>query len=162
MYALVVAEMAMAYTGLCAITPRPWRQFILPVVTSAFIAIDFYGVHMLLVPYYTGLISHVASTDIVRPATLHQIVDSVGLMLDRLGTNKARFLRSGAYAVGFVLYYIATLTCFVIGWRCRHAEPTRIPRPDLSDFSETRQQQDALYRAHTSQLRLMALAASTR
>jgi hypothetical protein len=109
MYAVVLPEMLLACCGLLAMTPHRWRNWALPGMALAFIVIDLYGVHALLVPYYTGLIAHVPGTDIVHPATLNQFLHfSPSLTLERLTTNKPTVFNPVVCALLFIVYWAAT------------------------------------------------------
>jgi 4-amino-4-deoxy-L-arabinose transferase-like glycosyltransferase len=56
MYCLVIAELILVCVGLQAILPRRARPcWIIPTLTAAFAALDLYGMHFLLIPYYTGV-----------------------------------------------------------------------------------------------------------
>jgi len=118
MYALVVAEVLLACGGLLALAPRNWRPAVLPVLAIAFAAIDLYGVNALLLPYYTGLIAHLPGTNIVRPATLQQLMGNVSLLLRHAAVNKPARLGPPTFAVLLVLYYASTLALVAVACVC--------------------------------------------
>jgi 4-amino-4-deoxy-L-arabinose transferase-like glycosyltransferase len=110
MYAVVVPELLLVTCGLLAVTPQRWSKLVLPVLTAAFAAIDLYGVHTLLVPYYTGLIAHLPGSDVVNPARFQQLVTAgPQLILARQTVNKPAFVGPGTVAVFFMAYYLATV-----------------------------------------------------
>jgi 4-amino-4-deoxy-L-arabinose transferase-like glycosyltransferase len=109
MYAVVVPELLLVACGLLAIVPKRRCNAVLPVLTVAFAAIDLYGVHTLLTPYYTGLIAHLPGSDVVIPARLQQLAAAgPQLILTRLAVNKPALLGPGTIAVLFMAYYLAT------------------------------------------------------
>jgi 4-amino-4-deoxy-L-arabinose transferase-like glycosyltransferase len=109
MYAVIVPELLLLTCGLFAVTPRSWHRWVLPTVTVAFAAIDVYSVHALLVPYYTGVIAHVAGSRTVSPATWPQLATAgPHLILTRLSVNKPSFLEPGTLVLLFLLYYLST------------------------------------------------------
>jgi 4-amino-4-deoxy-L-arabinose transferase-like glycosyltransferase len=110
MYAAVVPELLLVACGLLAITPKRWRNAVLPALAAAFAAIDVYGVHALLLPYYTGLIAHLPGSDVVSPARFQQLVTAgPQLILTRLTVNRPAFLGPASVAVLFGAYYLATV-----------------------------------------------------
>ncbi|MGB8890374.1 MAG: glycosyltransferase family 39 protein [Candidatus Korobacteraceae bacterium] len=117
MYAVVVPELLLVTWGLFCILPERWHWGILPFLASLFAAIDIYGVHALLLPYYTGIVAHVSGTDIVHPATLAQLA-SVGphFILDRLTANKPVWFGPGVFVALFAAYYLATLLTVAISF----------------------------------------------
>jgi 4-amino-4-deoxy-L-arabinose transferase-like glycosyltransferase len=117
MYAVVVAEMLLVCCGLLAVIPVRWRDWIVPSLTAAFTAIDFYGTYSLLLPYHTGMIAHVPGTDIVHPATLRQLLAfNIPLLLHRLATNKPAALGPATFVTLFALYCLATLATVAISF----------------------------------------------
>jgi hypothetical protein len=117
MYAVVIAEMLLTCCGLQAFAGRRWPTLVLPAVAAAFASLDLYGVHALLVPYYTGLIAHVPGTDVVHPATFSQLVGvSPSLILQRLAVNKPAILGASVFGMLFVLYYAATIATVVVSY----------------------------------------------
>jgi hypothetical protein len=60
MYAVIIPEILLVTYGLLALAPKRWCWIVLPGMATIFAAIDIYGVHALLAPYYSGLIVHTA------------------------------------------------------------------------------------------------------
>lgn len=117
MYAVVVPELLLVTCGLFAIVPKRWRNAVLPALTAAFAAIDLYGVHALLAPYYTGLIAHLPGSDVVIPARLQQLAAAgPQLILTRLTVNKPAFLGPGTIAALFMAYYLATAVAVAVAF----------------------------------------------
>ncbi len=117
MYAVVVPELLLATSGLFYLIPERWHWGVLPLMASLFAAIDIYGVHALLLPYYTGIVSHVPGTDIVHPVTMAQLA-LVGphSILDRLTVNKPSLFGPGVLVAFFVAYYLATVLTVAISF----------------------------------------------
>jgi 4-amino-4-deoxy-L-arabinose transferase-like glycosyltransferase len=117
MYAVIVPEMLLATCGLYSLTPEGRRWIVLPAMTAAFAAIDLYGVHALLAPYYTGVISHLAASDFVRPATLVQLVKAgPQLLRERLTANRPAWLSPPLMALFWVVYCIATIVPIIVSY----------------------------------------------
>ncbi len=129
LYAVIVPEMLLVTVGLLVITPKSWRWGILPALAAMFAAIDIYGIHALLVPYYTGIIAHTPGSDAVRAVTMAQLVNAgPSLLLHRLATNKPELLTSGVIAVLLMLYYLATIGAVVVSYFAMRT------RRDAADF----------------------------
>src|SRR3981081_475574 len=119
-YCLVIPELILAYCGLRAALPSGLHRWILPSLTTAFALLDLYGMHFLLLPYYSGIISHSAvytgvfshsTLSWVPAARMHQLT-RVGLynIADRLVINKPAFMTTGTLIVLWVIY------CFATAW----------------------------------------------
>ncbi len=133
LYAVIVPEILLLAGGLMAITPRRWQWGVLPALVSAFVAIDLYSVHALLMPYYTGIIFHLGSSYTVRPVKLVQLVRAgPHWLLERLTANRPASLHLWGMAVLFLAYYIATLATVVIS--C--AVTGRDPKSTVVDYRQ--------------------------
>ncbi len=124
MYCLVVAEVVLLYYGLIAIVPKRVSDWSLPVLTTGFILLDAYGLYLLLIPYYTGLIYHFDSSDRMSTITIGGLVQfGFGNIARRLLINKP----SGLTAITlFVLWFLSiagSIWVAVMAWSL--ARPNR-------------------------------------
>lgn len=132
MYAVIIPEILLVTYGLLAIAPKRWCWTVLPGMATIFAAIDIYGVHALLAPYYSGLIVHTAGSDVIRPVRLAQLVNAgPHVLLDRLAANKPAFLTPEVCALLFVAYYLATAAPVAVSYAA-----TRAPLADAEFPSE--------------------------
>jgi hypothetical protein len=110
--------MLLVVCGLYAIVPARWYWMVLPGLATVFAVLDFYGVYALLVPYYTGMISHPGAGDFIRPATLMQLVNAgPHLLLERLSANKPACLTPSIIGFLFLAYCISTVIPAVVSYR---------------------------------------------
>ena len=117
MYAVVVPEMLLVTCGLYAIFPKRRCWMVLPGMAAAFAAIDIYGVFALLLPYYTGIISHLPASDIVRPAKALQLLNAgPHLLLERLTANKAPLLVPWVLGFLFLTYCVSTAVAVAVSY----------------------------------------------
>ncbi len=117
MYAVVVPEVLLVTCGLYSVFPKRWCWMVLPGAAAAFAAVDFYGVLALMLPYYTGIISHLPASDIVRPARVMQLVHAgPRLLLERLTVNKPGFLVPWVLGLLFLMYCVSTVVTAVVGY----------------------------------------------
>ena len=68
LYAVVGAEVVLSVAGLAAVAPRRLHRWAAPLGAVLFALFDVYTVHVVAIPYYTGMIRHKASG---APGTLH-------------------------------------------------------------------------------------------
>jgi len=138
-YCLVIPELILAYCGLRAALPSGLHRWILPSLTAAFALLDLYGMHFLLLPYYSGIISHSAvyagvfshTTLSSVPAARMQQLMRTGLssIADHLVINKPHFLTTGTLVSLWVTYFLATIGLVCLAWslRERTASTPRVP-----------------------------------
>ena len=114
LYATVAAEVVLLVWGLVAFSPA---RVVLPLLTIAVAGLDLYGVHALLMPYYTGLISH--HDDSVSPALL-QTLRRLPEVFARLSETRPAWLGGPVLVSWWVGYLAATLgTVVMIVLICR-------------------------------------------
>jgi hypothetical protein len=138
-YCLVIPELILAYCGLRAALPSGLRRWILPSLITAFALLDLYGMHFLLLPYYSGIISHSAvyagvfshSTLSSVPAARMQQLMRTGLssIADHLVINKPHFLTTGTLVSLWMTYFLATIGLGCLAWSLqeRTASTPRVP-----------------------------------
>jgi hypothetical protein len=117
MYSLVVAEVILLYLGLTAFCPARCRPMIIPGLTALFVLLDLCGMHLLLIPYYTGITSHVTQ-DRVPLAGIGQLLrTSVLEFAQRLSVNKPSFLRPYVLISLWALFMAATLSLIPMAFK---------------------------------------------
>ena len=109
MYAVILPEMLLVAVSLHAVFPKHWRWAVLPLLATGFAAIDLYGVHALLMPYYTGLIRHAPGMDTVSPVSLRASAGIPQLMFGRLTANRPLWLVRTVIETLTMLYWVATV-----------------------------------------------------
>jgi len=121
MYSLIVAEAILFYLGLSAVLSRNFRSWILPLLTLLFALLDLSGVHFYLIPYYSGVISHVTQ-DRVGAASIPQLI-RVGIpeFARRLSVNKPAFLGPVEFGVLWMAFLAATVFLIYMTFRLRKA-----------------------------------------
>jgi hypothetical protein len=95
--------------------------------TAAFGLLDLYGLHFLLVPYYSGLIFH---SSVYRGVFSHRVLSRVpparlqgftqtgfSAIANRLVINKSPILTSGALFSLWLVYVVATLYLLASSWQ---------------------------------------------
>ncbi|HEX7962842.1 MAG TPA: phospholipid carrier-dependent glycosyltransferase, partial [Terriglobales bacterium] len=117
MYSLIVAEVILLYVGLTALLPSRFKRHILPVLTALFAVLDFAGMHLLLLPYYAGITSHI-SQDRVPLAGLGQLFHT-GILefARRVSANKPAVLGPGVLISLWILYLAATVLLVLLAFR---------------------------------------------
>lgn len=112
LYSLVAAEVVLATAGLTALLPARW---VLPAGAFCFAALDIFTVHFILLPYYTGLISHLPSG--MLPVSFISRLREVGLaeVLARTVVNKP--FGVGTLLAIWTAYVAATIATVVIAAR---------------------------------------------
>jgi hypothetical protein len=103
LYALVTAEIVLLIWGLEAFFPA---RVVLPALTIAVAGLDLYGMHGLLMPYYTGLTSH--HGDSVQPALVATIRNLPEVFL-RLSETRPAWLGGPVLLTWWIGYWAATV-----------------------------------------------------
>jgi hypothetical protein len=134
MYAVVLPEMLLVTVSLYAVLPQHWRWAVLPLLALAFAGIDLYGVHALLMPYYTGLIRHAPGSDAVSPVTLHGLLGSPQLMFGRLAANRPLWLGHTVIETLTMLYWVATLMVVGIAFKTMYRTEATPSAVDLGPY----------------------------
>jgi len=112
LYCLVVGELLLIEAGYVYWSPTGFKDYYLALPVALFAGIDLYGMHSLLLPYYSGFIRHVQ--DKVAPLPLRDIGN---LPIGQILTNVALVSPSGIGRVGFIalwVLYVAATTSVVI------------------------------------------------
>ncbi|MDQ6679255.1 MAG: hypothetical protein M3Z09_18385 [Acidobacteriota bacterium] len=92
LYSVVAAEMALLGLGFREIFGRSWSAAALGAICLLVLTLDFYTVHFLLMPYYTGMIVHGAS-GALEAFHVQRLVREMTVMLERLPVNAPAWMR---------------------------------------------------------------------
>jgi 4-amino-4-deoxy-L-arabinose transferase-like glycosyltransferase len=103
LYALVAAEIVLLVWGLEAFFPA---RVIVPLLTIAAAGLDLYGMHGLLMPYYTGLTFH--RGDSVSPA-LGATIRQMAEVFTRLSETRPAWLGAPVLVTWWLGYWAATV-----------------------------------------------------
>jgi hypothetical protein len=127
-YCLVIPELILLYYGLRITLPLSLHPWILPSLATAFALLDLYGMHFLLLPYYSGITSHSgvytgvfshSTLSWVPAARMQQLMQTgISNIADRLVINKPAFLTTGTLVLLWMTYCFATVCLFISSWMC--------------------------------------------
>jgi hypothetical protein len=104
--AVVTAEVTLCVAGLRALSPRAARRFVAPVGVGLFALFDLYTLHMVALPYYTGLIAHRPGGPV---AAFHPAAANLPDFIARLAAFKSPLLSQPVLVGLWVCYAAATL-----------------------------------------------------
>jgi 4-amino-4-deoxy-L-arabinose transferase-like glycosyltransferase len=114
-YAVAAAEIPLAIAGLRAILPPRARAWVAPAGAAMFGLLDFYTVHALALPYYTGMIAHKANGAV---AGLHWAdLGGFALVLKRLAVFKGQLVTPALIAVLWLAYLAGTGAAAILAFR---------------------------------------------
>jgi 4-amino-4-deoxy-L-arabinose transferase-like glycosyltransferase len=116
LYAVAAAEVALCVGGLRALAPGAARRYVAPAGVALFALLDLYTIHMIAIPYYTGLIAHRPNGPV---ATFHPAGADLGETLTRLTAFKSSWLGEPLMASLWIVYVAATLGLVAISFRLR-------------------------------------------
>jgi len=121
MYCLIVPEAILLYLGLSAVVTKKIRSWILPSLTSLFVLLDLYGLHFLLVPYYTGVISHAGQNRVAEAGIGELIHMGIPEFARRLSVNKPAFLGATEIIVLWIIFLFAAVFLIFAAFGLRKA-----------------------------------------
>lgn len=124
LYAIVTAEVALSVAGLRAIAPRTARPLVVPFGVAIFALLDLYTVHLILLPYYTGLTAHRSNAAL---ATFHPANASLPEFLTRLHAFKSHILNEPVLEALWIAYFAATVALVAIAIASRSRLTTPVP-----------------------------------
>jgi hypothetical protein len=116
-YCLVFAEVILVCAGLRALLPiraRPWAA---PSLAALFALLDLYGVHFILLPYYTGVVAHASAGRLPVFRLSHLANTGLGEVSARLSLHPPFLLGPAAFWLLWGTYWVATILCVVIASR---------------------------------------------
>ena len=113
LYCLVFGEAVLVVAGFAQIEGSLRLRWVLPTIITGFALIDLYGMHSLMLPYYSGLVAHTG--DRVRSLSLFRFAP--GEIFARLSSVAAIWLSAGLLEFSWVLYVAATLGNVALGWK---------------------------------------------
>jgi hypothetical protein len=129
LYAAVAAEVPLCAAGLRALSPRGARRFVVPAGVALFALLDLYTIHMVALPYYTGLIAHRPNGPV---AAFHPTAAGIQEGVTRLAAFKSPLLAPPVFGALWVFYVAATLGLVALSFagvrrEAVQARPTRLP-----------------------------------
>lgn len=117
LYSVVVAEVILLFCGLFNLSRANWQRGVIGTILVLFCLLDLYTVFFVLLPYYTGLISHRVTGGLVSFDPFILATTSVKVMLSRLSVNKAVYMCDW-YFLGVVLIFFGlTVLTLAHGFR---------------------------------------------
>jgi hypothetical protein len=114
LYAVITPEVVLAILGLKAL--RRGGNVLFLVIVICFVALDLYATNWILVPYYTGLISHSSSGTL---QSFHPANAAIGIkeVLHRLTANRPAFITENVILVSWALFVAGTLSTLYLALR---------------------------------------------
>jgi hypothetical protein len=108
LYCVIVPELVLAAVGYQAVLGKKYGAVAFEMSGTLFAALDLYTVHLILVPYYTGLLAHNAKGALPGFYPAIYADGGVSAVFDRMAVNKAAFLTPGVLAVLWLCYLAST------------------------------------------------------
>jgi 4-amino-4-deoxy-L-arabinose transferase-like glycosyltransferase len=121
LYAVAASEVTLCVAGLRALSPRAARRFVAPSGVALFALFDFYTLHMVALPYYTGLVAHRPGGPV---AAFHPATVSWAEGLARLAAFKSPLLPQPVLGILWVCYAAATLGLVASSFAAARREPS--------------------------------------
>ena len=116
MYCLVFAEIVLICAGLMALLPRRRRIWAPVGLVGLLVALDLYGMNFVLIPYYFGLIAHSAGGRLQAFHVSQFWKAGLPEISSRLLLNRPYLSAPAEFAVLWVLYLAATVTCLMVAF----------------------------------------------
>jgi hypothetical protein len=125
LYCLIAAELTLLAAGTAVIAGERWLTHAIAFAVLCFVALDIYTTHFLLIPYYTGMISHTV-TGALASFHVEQISSD---MFRRLLTNKPGWLTGSLLTTLWSLYLLSTAALMWVAATARERtyNPRRAP-----------------------------------
>jgi 4-amino-4-deoxy-L-arabinose transferase-like glycosyltransferase len=120
-YCLVFAEVILICAGLRALLPIRARAWAAPSLAALFALLDLYGVHFILLPYYTGVVAHTPAGGLPVFRLSYLATTGLGEVSARLSLNPPFLLGPVAFWFWWGVYWVATILCVVIAIRSARA-----------------------------------------
>ena len=113
LYCLVFAEALLLARGWAQLLGLHSLRWLLPAGVTLLAIIDLYGVHAYMLPYYTGLTSHVGD----RVPALKLSAFPATEIFSRLATLGPAWVNPGTVELAFAGYLLATVFLVGVAWR---------------------------------------------
>ncbi len=108
-YALVVAECILMATGWMSLGPTRVGKHIMGAVIALFVLLDLYGMHFLMIPYYSSIIEH-TPTGALQTLRVEQLWGiGLGPIAERIATNKPSLLTPAVLIALWLSYLVCTV-----------------------------------------------------
>jgi hypothetical protein len=126
LYAAVGAEIVLCWGGLRALVPARWAAWVTALGTSLFGLLDLYTLHIVSLPYYTGMIAHRTDGSLAPLRGSDWTRVGLATAIDRLGVFKGGWGSPAALIFAWTLYLLGTLLLIGLGIRlgCEQAQGT--------------------------------------
>jgi len=126
LYGFAAAEVVLLVAGLTALVPDRYATGVVAAAITCCAALDLFGMHVYLLPYYTGLIAHQTGGGLPGYHWFPWSTAALGRITSRLAVNKPAWL--GAHVMGglWLGYVAGTLALIAESLRGRTSEETRI------------------------------------
>jgi hypothetical protein len=119
--AVAAGEVTLCVAGLRVFLPRAARRFVAPAGVALFALFDLYTMHMVALPYYTGLIAHRPGGPV---ASFHPATASFAEFLARFAAFKAPLLQPPVLVALWACYAAATAGLVVLAFAAARREPS--------------------------------------
>ncbi len=122
----LVATFAILFVaGLRAIAPAKVKPVAVPLLVIAFATLELFGTHILMLPYYTGFISHFPNGGLPAFHLSRLTKGGWRSMLERLAFFKPAWLTASVLGVLWMLFLLATLALVAVSIYLAFAERQR-------------------------------------
>ncbi len=113
LYCLVFAEAVLLAQGWAQLLGLHSLRWLLPAGVAVLAALDLYGVHAYMLPYYTGFTAHVGD----RVPALHLVAFSVSDIFARLATLGPGWETPNILKLVWGGYLLATVALVIVAWQ---------------------------------------------
>jgi hypothetical protein len=128
-YSLVVAEIALLYRGLTAVFPSRLKNDIPLALAAWFGAMDLYGLHFQLLPYYTGITTPDSGGRVRALSVVIALRAPWREMLGRLTANRCGAITYGFVFCCWIAYIFSTAITLIIAFMPLRASNLRADGP---------------------------------
>jgi hypothetical protein len=129
LYAAGAAEVTLCAAGLRALSPRRARRFVVPAGVALFALLDLYTIHMVALPYYTGLIAHRPNGPV---AAFHPTAAAIREGVARLAAFKSPLLVPPVLGALWFFYAAATLGLVALSFAVARREASSETTPQAA------------------------------
>jgi hypothetical protein len=120
LYAVVAAEVALCAAGLRNLAPQAARRLVAPAGVVLFALLDLYTIHMVAIPYYTGMIAHRLDGPV---AAFHPATAPLAEILPRLVAFKSPLLTEPVLVALWIAYAASTLALIAVSFWIARTPP---------------------------------------
>jgi hypothetical protein len=128
LYAVVTCQMTIVVSGLYQLLPQRWSGAAAS-LTGLFLLLETYATHLVLIPYYTGLIRHNATGALAAFKIPQATAVGWNEVLRRVAINKPDFLVPSVLIVLWIIFLAASLYLLFVAFRCARHRSVEAPAP---------------------------------